>query len=597
MKRDETSGNTALVQGASRKRPWTSSIRGRVRRFFAVVLAALVIGGGIGFSIARLAGETGHAAEIAETDPSIPVATDVAQWNAQSSDSAHASSVYGHRTGPRSEPMDLAMEQTVAGSPEQESSEPPAPRGESPGNGLADGDRRLATPVDRQQATAPATFRNVAAAVLPVVVEVSTVEVVRWRDPSPQFPSPFEFFFGPREEEQDRTREYRRPGLGSGVIVRQDNDAVYVLTNNHVVEGATEITVGLYDGREFPADIVGGDTRTDLALLSFRTGEDVPIARLGDSDRLHVGDWVIAVGNPFGFESTVTAGIVSALGRRSSPGGVIAGFADFIQTDAAINPGNSGGALANLEGEIIGINTWIASRDGGSVGIGFAVPINLARRAIDDLIEEGEITYGWLGVSIVDVHSDAFPAGMEDLGVSEGALVLNVYRESPAARDGIRPGDVVKSVEGEPVRDSFELTRKVGQLLPGREAEFVVVRDGRRRTFAVTIDRRASEEVVTDRSQLWPGFAVAPLTDELRAQRGIAEGPGGLLLMNVERGTPAAMVGLRAGDVIHAVNGRSVETAREFYRELAEANGREVTLRIVRNGVQLSLGIPGLANR
>ncbi|MFQ3621654.1 MAG: trypsin-like peptidase domain-containing protein, partial [Spirochaetales bacterium] len=254
--------------------------------------------------------------------------------------------------------------------------------------------------------TYQSALRRVAQRTLPVVVEIQVVEVVR--QPRPVFDlfgNPFEFFFGPQDRNQrtprnqPQEREFRRQGLGSGVIVQRNGNTVYVLTNNHVAGNASEIKISLHDGREFDGKLVGTDPRRDLALLSFETKETVPIAELGDSDTVQVGDFAIAVGNPLGFESTVTFGIVSAVGRKAQPGMDIGNFTDFIQTDAAINPGNSGGALVNIYGQVIGINTWIASQSGGNIGLGFAIPINNAKKVINDIIAKGSVEYGWLGVN------------------------------------------------------------------------------------------------------------------------------------------------------------------------------------------------------
>ncbi|TVR02277.1 MAG: Do family serine endopeptidase [Spirochaetaceae bacterium] len=452
-------------------------------------------------------------------------------------------------------------------------------------------------PLPAAPGAAPMSFRGVAQNVLPVVVEINTVEVVRQQ--VPRFQSPFDFFFGPRspqqQQQQPEEREFRRPGLGSGVIVQREGNSVYVITNNHVVGQAGEISLRLYDGREFSAETVGRDPRTDLALVKFETSDEVPIARLGDSDDLYVGDWVLAVGNPFGFESTVTAGIVSALGRRPQPGSPIAGFTDFIQTDASINPGNSGGALADMDGNIVGINTWIASRSGGSVGLGFAIPINTARRAITDFIEIGQVVYGWLGVSIGDVSPQAMPGLDEDLGVAgrQGALVMSVHRGSPAARGGIRPGDFVTQIDNTRITDATQMTRVVGNLPPGRQTAFRLIRNGQERTVNVTLDRRGTEEQVADGSQIWPGMTIAPLTDTLRQARNIGDDVEGLLILNVVPESPAAIAGLRPGDVISQVGDSHVRTAREFYRVLSQARG-EILFRVTRQGVRVVAGMDAL---
>ena len=291
-------------------------------------------------------------------------------------------------------------------------------------------------------------FVTAAGRVLPAVVEVNVAAVVRQaaRPGQPMLPG--------QEEEV-------RQGLGSGVIIGKGDGVVYVLTNNHVVQGATEIQLVLCDKREYPAVLVGGDPRTDLALLSFSPREEVPIAVLGDSDALRVGEWVVAVGNPYGFESTVTAGIVSALNRRAEGGSGIADLTDFIQTDASINSGNSGGALHNLRGEVVGINTWIASGSGGSVGIGFAIPINNARAAVQDFREHGRAIYGWLGVGLAEASPMVLPGAREDLGLGTrtGALATNVYRGSPAEAGGVRPGDFIVSLGGKGVSSADRHSR------------------------------------------------------------------------------------------------------------------------------------------
>ena len=434
------------------------------------------------------------------------------------------------------------------------------------------------------------SLAEVAEAVLPVVVEVSVVETVEQEGPR----SPFDFFFGPRQDRDQR--EFERPGLGSGVIIESDGRSAYVLTNNHVVGDAEDIEISLYDGRQYEAEKLGGDPRMDIAVLEFTPGSEVPVARLGDSDRLRVGDWVMAVGNPFGFESTVTAGIVSALGRRGGPGGQIPELTDFIQTDAAINPGNSGGALVNLQGEIVGINTWIAgTRTGGNVGLGFAIPINSAAGAVTQLLEHGEIEYGWLGVSITDADRDAHGTLAEDLGVKDddGSLVLQVYQDSPAAEGGLRPGDFITHVEHEPIGDTVELQRGIGALSPGQDAEFRVIRNGRPLELTVTLGRRAPEEEIARTDDLWPGLVAWPLTEEVRERAGIEPGTAGAVIVEVMRNSVAAAAGLRPGDVITEVNGTSIDDAGQFYAEISEATG-QVQLELVRDGRRLSVVFPAL---
>lgn len=429
-------------------------------------------------------------------------------------------------------------------------------------------------------------FRKVSAATLPVVVEINVVSHVTRRVQ----PNPFEFFFGtprrPGQPSQPQEREYAMRGMGSGVIVGRDGDKVYVLTNNHVAGEADEIEIGLYDGRTFTGKLVGGDKLIDLAMISFETNEDVPIAALGDSDQLQPGDWVFAVGNPLGFESTITAGIVSATSRAAGQQSGMSGITDYIQTDAAINRGNSGGALVNLDGEVVGINTWIASNSGGSIGLGFSIPINNARKAIDDFIATGEVTYSWLGVQVSTLTEDY----AKELGLKnpKGAFVSAVYDDSPAQRSGILPGDTIVAVDGKPINDSSELVRAVATLTPGAGTPFDVIRDGSRRTITVRTGKREAD---TDTSTaVWPGISVAPITDEIREQLDLGRRVKGVITSVVQPDSQAQQSGIRRGDVITAINGKDVETVREFYRLIGQVTDDEIQFRILRDGQRLILG-------
>lgn len=433
-----------------------------------------------------------------------------------------------------------------------------------------------------------ASFRQVANTVINEVVEVRVVNVVEQQTPT----NPFEFFFGPDEGQQQQQEERRVPGLGSGVIVRRDGDTVYIVTNNHVVGEAEEITIVLTDDREFDASIVGTDARTDLALLEMSTSEEVPMATLGDSSELAVGDWVLAIGNPLGFDSTVTAGIVSALGRQPGPGTPISGYTDFIQTDAAINRGNSGGSLVDMNGNVIGINSWIASpgRSGGSIGLGFAIPANLVRRAITDFIEEGRIIYGWLGVSVQSLDANAFAQARDELEIGDatGTLVANVHTDSPAAGN-LLPGDFITGVNGESIESGNELTRAVGDLRPGADVSFDFIRYGRQEQTTVTLEARPAEEELQQAQNLWPGFAVTAITDDIRDQLGAPGSLDGVIVAQVAQGTPAAVTGFRPGDVIVAVDGTEVPRLLDFFRELNDGNRH--TLDVLRQGRQVRLGL------
>ena len=327
------------------------------------------------------------------------------------------------------------------------------------------------------------------------------------------------------------------------------------------------------DGREYDATLVGRDSRRDIAIVSFRTSDYFPLAVLGNSDDVKVGDWSLALGNPLGeqFSFSTTMGIVSALGRTGGPGGNIN---DFIQTDAPINQGNSGGPLVNIRGEIIGINTWIASNSSGvNVGLGFAIPINNAKRTIDELIRTGVISDGWLGVSLVDLDREMLIAlNIEGM---RGAFASQVFIGSPADLAGIRAGDFITAIDGREIRNSSALTQAVGNTRPGQTAVFTVMRDGASRDFTVTIDTR-TDELAADSKNLWPGLMVVNLTDSLRSSLGLEDNAQGLYVANVIAETPAAIIGIQRGDRITAINDIPVRDIVAFYRVLRDNTSREL---------------------
>jgi serine protease Do len=431
-------------------------------------------------------------------------------------------------------------------------------------------------------------YREVARRVIPVVVEINVTDVVTQK--VPDFGSPFEFFFGPQREREPKEREFRRHGLGSGVIVRRSGKTVYVLTNNHVVGEADEITVTLHDERQFIATLVGKDPRKDLALVQFETDEDIPIALLGNSDTVQVGDIVFAVGNPLGFESTITSGIVSAVGRKPVAGARVAGFTDYIQTDAAINQGNSGGPLMNIRGEVIGINTWISSTNGGSIGLGFTIPINNAKQAIEDFITKGGVDYGWLGINIADppieLKSDM---GIED---SQGAFVFGVFRGSPADKAGILPGDYITGINGERIRDTASLTFTVAALPIGETATFDLIRYGESTRIQVKITARKDEDLIRkQRDTVWPGMSVLRITPEIQKQLDLPKRMGEVVIGGVSPEGPAALAGFRPGDVINEINGTPVKSTADFYRVLNDSTSKELVFRIYRQGNELIIGL------
>jgi Do/DeqQ family serine protease len=431
-------------------------------------------------------------------------------------------------------------------------------------------------------------FRDVAKRVLPVIVKIDVTDVVK----QPMYDSPFEFYFGPQEGEQPRgkprEREFKAYGLGSGVIVKRSGTTVYVLTNNHVVGEAEEIAVKLHNGKQYTARLVGKDPRKDLALVSFETTDQVPVADIGDSDRVQAGDIVFAVGNPLGFESSITQGIVSAVGRKPGPQTGVGGFTEYIQTDAAINQGNSGGALVDIDGRVVGINTWIASPSGGNVGLGFTIPINNAKGAIEDFITKGKVEYGWLGVNIGELT----PEMRKDLkvGGTDGAFVYNVYRKSPADKGGVFPGDYITAINGQAVEDSTQLMFTVGSLPLDKSAGFDLIRGGERMSLTVTISRRTDEEELRKQAKhLWPGLSAAPLTEDIQKQLNLSRKAGDLVIAKVDKDGPADVAGLRPGDIVVSVNGRKVNDLLGFYK--AVNAGGEITFRIYRQGNELIIGI------
>jgi len=411
--------------------------------------------------------------------------------------------------------------------------------------------------------------------VTPAVVNIAVTN----RVPAAGNPLLMDPFFRRFFDLPERAPMRPRQSAGSGVIVDAGNG--YVLTNHHVIEGAESITVTLKDRRSLEARLIGSDPGTDIALLQIEAA-DLTELPIGDSDRLAVGDFVIAIGNPFGLGQTVTSGIVSALGRS---GLNIEGYEDFIQTDASINPGNSGGALVDLDGTLVGINTAIIGPSGGNVGIGFAVPVNMARAVMDQLVRYGEVRRGRLGIGIQDVTPDLAEAmGLE---AARGAVVNQVEPDSPAEEAGLEPGDVVVAVDGREIRDAADLRNRVGLLPVGEDVEVTVLRDGERRTVRARIRKAEAQRVTGGESRDALRGAVFETLGEDHPLHGRVQGA---VVAAVEPGSPAARNGLRPGDVIVAVNRRPVRSAGEFERAVAGA-GRVLALDVVRGNARLFLVI------
>ena len=403
--------------------------------------------------------------------------------------------------------------------------------------------------------------------------------------------SPFEEFFRQFQGPQGQMQPERKvTSLGSGFIIDASG---YIVTNNHVIDDARDIEVTLTDGSEYPATLVGTDPKTDLALLKVESKKSLPYVSFGDSDTVRIGDWVMAVGNPFGLGGTVTAGIVSARGRDIHEGP----YDDFLQIDAAINQGNSGGPTFATDGSVIGINTAIFSPSGGSVGIGFAIPSNLAKPIIAELKEQGHVDRGWLGVSIQELTPD-LTRGM-GLNSDEGALIAGVQDGSPAEQAGLRPGDVVVGFGGNDVASPKDLSRVVAETASGATVPVRIWRDGSQRTVNVTIAEMQDEVAGVDRSapdsersgasdslqQL--GAVLAPVTRETRQQYGLADGAEGALIADLEQDSVLAEQGVRPGDVIERVNNRTISEPRDVATALREAradNRSVVVMLIDRDG-------------
>lgn len=408
---------------------------------------------------------------------------------------------------------------------------------------------------------------------LPDVLEEITPAVVNIAvtsrapaETNPLFNDPyFRRFFDLPQMPQQRPRM----SAGSGVIV--DADKGYILTNHHVVDGASEIAVTLKDRRRFTAELVGSDKATDIALLMV-DASNLTALRLGDPSRLRVGDSVVAIGNPFGLGQTVTSGIVSALSRS---GLNVEGYEDFIQTDASINPGNSGGALVTADGQLVGINTAIIAPAGGNVGIGFAVPIDMASAVMTQLIEHGEVRRGRIGVSIQDLTPDL----AEALGIdaSFGAVVASVEDGSPAEQAGIQAGDIIVAVDGREISGSADLRNRIGLSPAGSRVEIDYLRDGAKRTATLTVNGESG-----------PSRASTSAMPDRLAGADYQDASGNVLVANVAPGSPAAQAGLRTGDVIVAVNRRPVGTVAELTRLLAETRGT-IALDLFRGGARLLL--------
>jgi len=415
-------------------------------------------------------------------------------------------------------------------------------------------------------------FIDIVAQVKPCVVTVSTEQVLSVRGANP-FGLPFNddffnFFFNPRQQprqDEQPKREFRQRGLGSGVIVSADGQ---ILTNNHVVENADTIIVRTFNGHKYTARVVGTDPKTDIAVLKI-DADGLEFLSIGDSDALQVGEMVLAVGSPMSqnLAYTVTQGIVSAKGR-SNVG--LADYEDFIQTDAAINPGNSGGPLVNLDGELVGINTAIASRTGGFMGIGFAVPSNMAVRIMNSLVSDGRVVRGWLGVMIQDINEELAEAF--NLESMDGVLVSDITADSPALRAGFETGDIIIQMDGKPIRNMAQLRNQVAGTAPGTSVKFAVLRDGKKQDLTVLLAELPSNQPITSRGSNYEdllGFSVSTPTSEMADQYGLDRTAKGVVVTAVDPTGAAYRAGLRNGDMIQAIDRQNIENMDQFTKAVA----------------------------
>jgi serine protease Do len=379
----------------------------------------------------------------------------------------------------------------------------------------------------------------------------------------------FRRFFGDLPE-----REFKQKSLGSGFIISSDG---YIFTNNHVVEKADKIRVKLSNGKEYDAVIKGQDANTDIALIKINPPENaLPVVKLGNSDKLRVGDWVFAIGNPFGLEQTVTAGIVSAKGRVIGSGP----YDNFIQTDASINPGNSGGPLFNLEGEVVGINTAIVAQ---AQGIGFTIPINTAKNLLDDLKTKGKVVRGWLGVAVQDITPEI--ADNLKLKEAKGALVGNVIKGEPAEKAGIKTGDIIIAVDGQNIQDTHELLRTVAVIPVGKQVSVTVLRDGREKKITVAVGERKEMKDLARKVQPSDklGMTVQEITPELAAHFGLSE-KAGVVITQVKEGSPAEEAGLRTQDILLQINKIRISSLKDYQEEIAKPGPEETLLILVKRG-------------
>ena len=435
-----------------------------------------------------------------------------------------------------------------------------------------------------QSTMVPMNFTDLAQKAKPGVVNIRTVKIVKgggrvfrhfFGKPFGDN-DPFKDFFGPNPG-QDPQREFKQRSLGSGFIIDRKG---YIVTNNHVVENADQIKVKLANEKEFDAKIVGRDPKTDLALIKIAASSDLVPLKIGDSDALKVGTWVVAIGSPFGLEQTVTAGIVSAKGRIIGSGP----YDDFIQTDASINPGNSGGPLINMKGEVVGINTAIIA---SGQGIGFAIPINLADGIIAQLKTSGEVTRGWLGVGIQDLTPEL--AEYYKVKDKKGVLVTHVFKGDPADKGGIKAKDIIIKIDGKLVPTARELSGTIAGIAVGKKIAILLIRDGKEKTVYIKVAKRKDDESLVSKeaeSSNGLGLMASELTPEIAKQLGFDENEMGVMITGVKPGSKGELAGVRQGDLIKEINRKPVSTLNDYQKKMQKIKkGETIHLLIKRSRI------------
>jgi serine protease Do len=446
-------------------------------------------------------------------------------------------------------------------------------------------DANRSQPPRMLESGAPFSFADLVERVSPAVVTVTVeqkVDPMQAADLPEDLPAPFRQFFHQFNDGQQQAPR-KAIAMGSGFIIDKSG---LIVTNNHVIDDSTKITVKLPDGRQFAAKLIGADPATDIALLKVKSDKPLPSVEFGDDHQMRVGDWVVAVGNPFGLSNSVTAGIISSINRDIGNGP----YTDYIQIDAPINRGNSGGPTFDLQGRVIGMNTMIYSPSGGSVGIGFAIPSSVVHEVVGQLQAHGRVARGWLGVEIQSVT----PEIAASIGLKEpkGAIVATVVDNGPAAKAGFQPGDVVTAVNGKPVQDSRDLTRRVASLPAGGSASFIVMRNGASKTLTATIAPREDKKVASlEPNQAAPatasakamGLALAPLTADTRRAFNLGRDVDGVVITKVDPNSDAADKGLLPGDVLVSIGNKPVRTPQDVQSRVADAHaqGRKSVLLLV----------------